>query len=82
YIEVRKNIDIAGREGANHLFLVNNKETTYMDCSNVPLTYGPQLVDDILNRTETAMPQEHCLYAAELSIRAQVQAKNVGREAN
>src|SRR6185503_2780611 len=27
YIEVRKNIDIAGREGANHLFLVNNKET-------------------------------------------------------
>lgn len=77
YIEVRKNIDITGREGANHLFLVNNKETKYMDCSNVPVTYGEQLVDDILNRTETAMPQEHCFYAAELSIRSQVQAKKV-----
>jgi predicted dehydrogenase len=77
YIEVRKNIDITGREGANHLFLVNHKETTYIDCDDVPLTYGHQLVDDILNRTETAMPQEHCFYAAELSIRAQQQAKKI-----
>ncbi len=77
YIEVRKNIDIAGREGGNHLFLVNHKETKYMDCSNVPITYGEQLVDDILNRTETAMSQERCFYAAELAIRAQVQAKKI-----
>lgn len=77
YIEVRKNIDIAGREGANHLFLVNNKETTYIDCDDVPMTYGHQLVDDVLNRTETAMSQEHCFYAAELSIRAQQAAKQV-----
>jgi predicted dehydrogenase len=77
YIEVRKNIDIVGRDGANHLFLVNNKETKYIDCDDVPLTYGHQLVDDILNRTETAMPQEHCFYAAELSIRAQKQAKKI-----
>jgi predicted dehydrogenase len=77
YIEVRKNIDIAGRDGANHLFLVNNKETKYIDCDDVPLTYGHQLVDDILNRTETAMPQAHCFYAAELSIRAQKQAKKI-----
>ena len=77
YIEVRKNIDIAGRDGANHLFLVNHKETKYIDCDDVPLTYGHQLVDDILNRTETAMPQEHCFYAAELSIKAQQQAKKI-----
>ena len=77
YIEVRKNIDITGREGANHLFLVNHKETKYIDCDDVPLTYGHQLVDDILNRTDTAMSQEHCFYAAELSIRAQQQAKKI-----
>jgi len=77
YIEVRKNIDITGREGANHLFLVNNKETKYIDCKDVPLTYGHQLVDDVLNRTETALPQEHCFYAAELSIRAQQKAKRI-----
>jgi predicted dehydrogenase len=77
YIEVRKNLDIAGREGANHLFLVNNSETRYINCDDVPLTYGHQLVDDIINRTETAMSQEHCFYAAELGIKAQMRAKKI-----
>ena len=77
YLEVRKNIDITGRDGANHLLLVNHKETKYINCNDVPLTYGHQLVDDVINRTETAMPQEHCFYAAELSIRAQQQAKKI-----
>jgi hypothetical protein len=33
------------------------------------------LVNDILNRTETAMPQEHCLLATELALKAQKFAK-------
>jgi hypothetical protein len=36
--------------------------------------YGRQLVDDVLNRTETAMPQAHCFLASELAIRAQEKA--------
>ncbi len=32
FIEVRKNVDIAGRSGGNHLFLVDQKETKYVDC--------------------------------------------------
>ena len=71
FLEIRKNVDIGGRKGGNHLFLVNQKETQYIDCSNVPLTYGTQLVDDVLNRTETALPQAHCFLAMELAIRAQ-----------
>jgi predicted dehydrogenase len=78
YIEVRKNIDIAGRPGADHLFLVDNKGTYYIDCSDVPLPYGPQLVSDIVNRTETAMTQEHCFLAAELVLRAEAQATRLG----
>ncbi|MCF2488891.1 Gfo/Idh/MocA family protein [Dyadobacter sp. CY347] len=77
YIEIRKNIDIAGREGGNHLFVVNNKETQYIDCSKVELPYGRQLVDDVLNRTETAMSQEHCFLATELALKAQKNAQNV-----
>lgn len=77
YIEIRKNIDIAGRDGGNHLFLVNQKETQYIDCSKVDLPYGKQLVDDVLNRTETAMSQEHCFLATELSLKAQKQAQIV-----
>jgi predicted dehydrogenase len=77
YIELRKNVDIAGRDGGNHLFLVNNKETQYIDCSKTELPYGRQLVDDVLNRTETAMSQEHCFLATELALKAQKNAQNV-----
>lgn len=78
YIEIRKNIDIAGREGGNHLFLVTNKETQYVDCSKVELPYGEMLVNDIVNRTETAMTQQHCFLATELALKAQKQAQKVG----
>jgi predicted dehydrogenase len=77
FIEVRKNVDIAGRPGGSHLFLVNQKETRYIDCSNQPLPYGDQLVNDVLNRTETSMPQQHCFLATELMLQAQKQAQRL-----
>src|SRR5690554_1091260 len=78
YIEIRKNIDIEGRPGRNHLFLVNQKEKKYVDCSDVSLNYGQQLVDDVLNRTETAMGQEYCFLVAELGLIAQKKAQRIG----
>jgi predicted dehydrogenase len=77
FIEIRKNIDIGGRPGGSHLFLVDQKETRYIDCASVPLPYGEQLVADVVNRTETAMPQAHCFLATELILQAQKQAKRV-----
>lgn len=74
YIEMRKYVDIAGREGGNHLFLVNQKETKYFDCRNVHMPYGEQLVSDVVNRTETAMTQDHCFLATELAIVGQQMA--------
>jgi predicted dehydrogenase len=80
FIEIRKNVDIAGRPGGNHLFLVDGKETRYFDCSKDHLPYGELLIDDILNRTETAMSQEHCFLATELALRAQKQAERITLE--
>jgi predicted dehydrogenase len=77
FIEVRKNVDIGGRPGGNHLFLVDQKETRYVDCTNVPLPYGERLVDDVLNRTETAMPQAHTFLAQELALLAQKNARRL-----
>tara|TARA_R100000935_G_scaffold53420_2_gene81258 strand:+ start:5921 stop:6877 length:957 start_codon:yes stop_codon:yes gene_type:complete len=74
YIEMRKYIDIAGKEGGNHLFLVNQKETKYYDCSNIYMPYGEQLVNDVVHRTETAMTQEHCFLATELALKGQKMA--------
>lgn len=77
YIELRKYIDIAGHPGGNHLFLVNQKETKYIDCAKVYLPYGEQLVSDVVNRTETAMSQAHCFLATELALKAQKNAYNL-----
>ncbi|MFN8439418.1 MAG: Gfo/Idh/MocA family oxidoreductase [Caldilineaceae bacterium] len=78
YIELRKYIDIAGRPGTEHLFLVTNDKTEYIDCSQIELPYGRQLVYDVVNRTETAMSQEMCFYASELALTAQAKATRLG----
>lgn len=80
FIEIRKNVDIGGRAGGNHLFLVDGKETRYVDVTGQLLPYGERLVDDVLNRTETAMPQEHCFLATELALRAQKDAERLKLE--
>jgi hypothetical protein len=77
YIELRKYIDVAGRPGGDHLFLVDHNETRYIDCRDVEMPFGRQLLDDVRNRTETAMPQAHAFLASELALRAQLQAKPV-----
>ena len=75
YIELRKYIDIAGRPGGNHLFMVDQKQVTFMDCSKVELPFGPQFVSDIVNRTHIGQNQEQALLATELVLKAQRDAK-------
>jgi predicted dehydrogenase len=79
YIELRKYIDIAGRPGTDHLFLVDKNGVQHIDCSDQDLPYGRQLIADVLNRTETAMGQAHCFKAMELALEAQKMAE-VGTE--
>ncbi len=74
YIELRKNIDIAGPEGASHLYIVDHESARYIDCADVPLVFGTQLVQDVINRTETAVTQAHAFLASELALIAQKQA--------
>ena len=81
YIELRKNVDVAGRPGGNHLFLVDQKETRYVDCTTQELPYGEQLVSDILNRTETGMTEAHCFRATELALKAEKQAQRLNLKA-
>lgn len=77
YIELRKYVDIGGKPGGNHLFIADKTGVRYIDCNGGALPFGRQLVDDILNRTETAMSQAHCFLATELALRAQKQAQVV-----
>lgn len=77
-IELRKYIDIAGRPGTDHLFVVDRKGVRHVDCSKTKITYGEQLRDDVLDRTGTAMSQAHCFLATELALTAQARAARIG----
>lgn len=78
YIELRKYVDVAGREGTDHLFLVNGSRCEYIDASGEPLDYFGNLINDVRDRTETAMAQSHCFKVMELALQAQQQAIRLG----
>ncbi|MGD0091819.1 MAG: Gfo/Idh/MocA family oxidoreductase [Planctomycetota bacterium] len=78
FIEARKYCDLAGRPGGDHLFLCDHKGTRCLDCKDVALTCGAKLVEDVLERTETAMSQAQVFLASELALRAQAQAQKLG----
>jgi predicted dehydrogenase len=77
YMEVRKYTNIAVSHQGNNLFVVDNKQARYIDCNAMTLPFGPQFVADIVNRTHTAQNEHEALLAAELVIKAQMNAKFV-----
>jgi predicted dehydrogenase len=76
-IELRKNIDIEGRAGTNHLFMANHSGTRYIDCSEEPVSYFRRFAADCRDRTETAMTQSHVFTVCRLALEAQARATAV-----
>ncbi|MBO6637726.1 MAG: Gfo/Idh/MocA family oxidoreductase [Roseitalea sp.] len=77
-IEMRKYVDICGRDGTDHVFLVNGERCDYFDASGEELTYFERFAADVRDRTETAMTQAHCFKVMELALKAQAQAARLG----
>jgi predicted dehydrogenase len=73
-IELRKYIDIAGRPGTDHVFLVDRHGTRHIDASGEPLTYFRDLIADVAARSETAMSQAHVFTVCRLALEAQARA--------
>jgi hypothetical protein len=69
YIELRKYIDLDGAAGGEPEGRAARRPP------KVELPYGRQLIEDISNRTETAMPQARCFGAAEFALTAQALAE-------
>lgn len=77
YLEVRGTGDLAGRPGGGHLFLVDHKDVRYIDCTDVEVAFGRQMLNDVRNRTQTVMSQQHCFQVSELALRAQSAAQRI-----
>jgi predicted dehydrogenase len=73
-LELRKNLDIEGRDGTDHMFIANRTATRHVDCSKLPVTYYRNFLHDVANRAETAMPQQLVFNVCRLALQAQAQA--------
>ncbi|PTM40540.1 Gfo/Idh/MocA family oxidoreductase [Bosea sp. 124] len=73
-IELRKYVDVAGRPGSDHVFLVDKTGARHLDASREPLTYFRNLIADIGTRGETAASQRHSFTVCRLALEAQAKA--------
>ena len=78
YIELRKYVDVVGKKGTDHIYLVNKDKYEYINAASESLTYFQRLMNDVNERTSTAMDQNHCLNVMKLAITAQMNAKRMG----
>lgn len=75
YIELRKYVNVGTSKDPDHVFMANNLGEYHFEVKGkVGYPYFGQLICDCLERTGKAMTQEHTFKAAELSVRAQMQA--------
>jgi len=78
YIELRKYVDIARDLEGDQVYLVNKEGEKHFSVNGqVGFPFFGELILDCLNRTENAMTQEHAFKAAELCIKAQMQAVRI-----
>ena len=75
YIELRKYVDIAGRPGGNHLFLVDQKQTRYIDCKRRALPFGRAAA----RRRAATAPRRRCRRRTRSSHRAGAEAQKQAR---
>jgi predicted dehydrogenase len=73
-LELRKYTDVARERRGNHGFLVDDRGEHHFFTEDTVDGFH-RLVADCLQRTETAMAQEHVFKVAELSLRAQALAE-------
>jgi predicted dehydrogenase len=73
-LELRKNLDIEGRPGTDHMFIANRTGTRHVDCSALPVTYYRDFLDALRTRSVAGMPQDQVFAMCRLALTAQAQA--------
>jgi predicted dehydrogenase len=74
-LELRKNLDIEGRPGGDHLFVANRRRTRYQDCSGLPVTYYSNFLADVRDRSAHVMEGGQVFRSCRLSLCCQAAAE-------
>jgi predicted dehydrogenase len=73
-LELRKNLDIEGRAGGDHMFVANRRRTRYQDCGGLPVTYYRDFLDDVRERSGRMLDGGRVFTVCRLALRCQAEA--------
>ncbi len=73
-IELRKNLDLLGRPGGDHLFLTDRTNTRHVSCAEREVTYYRDFVRAVRERDMDEKTQRRVFNVTRLSLRAQAEA--------
>ncbi|HEY3757944.1 MAG TPA: Gfo/Idh/MocA family oxidoreductase [Opitutaceae bacterium] len=78
-IELRKYVDIARDDTANHVYIVDKKGERHIPVTGkVGFRFFGEFIKDCQHRTEVAMTQAHAFKTAEVALKAQEAARRIG----
>lgn len=73
-LELRKNLDIAGRPGGSHMFVANKHTAYHRDCSGLPVTYYSDFLDAVRGRR---VDNARAFVVSRMALTCQVCAKTI-----
>jgi predicted dehydrogenase len=73
-IEVRTNVDLAGKKGKEHLIVVDAKGTRRLDAKARSVDWARRCVADVVDGSDTFVAQDHVHAVCDLTLRAQAAA--------
>jgi predicted dehydrogenase len=73
-LELRKNLDLEGRPGGDHMFVSNRQRTRYQDCGGLPVTYYRDFLEDVRDRTGRMLDGGQVFSVCRLALQCQAQA--------
>lgn len=73
-LEVRTNVDVAGRKGKEHLILTDGSGVRRLDARTGSVDWAQRLVADVVDGSDTFVPYDHVHAVCDLTLRAQAAA--------
>ena len=73
-LEVRTNVDVAGRRGKEHLIVTDAKGVRRLDPTARKVDWAARLVADVVEGSDTFVAQDHVRAVCDLTLRAQAAA--------
>ncbi len=74
-LELRKNLDLAGRSGGDHMFITNALHTRYVQADATQVSYYRDFLHDLRDRGNHVMESGQVFASCRLALRCQAQAQ-------